>query len=194
MFDCFDELKTSFEKEVKLGKTKFILNAIGQPFEVPESARPLQLIQDFHPLNTRVVLDEGITIEENCWKVESYSTKENKLLVFEYPEFNPAECLLVFQVKVKVINSDETISLFLNGCDFHGLPFKLTRADKPLTITTAWNLYEFPFHYRKNQFSQSFIFGLKIQSKGLFWSKISSFLKVLQQELSNLVIYLKRKQ
>ena len=81
MFNWLDELKASFEKEVELGKTKFFLNAIGQPFEVPESARPLQLTQNFYPFNTEVVLDDGITIEENCWKVESYG-KENKLLVF----------------------------------------------------------------------------------------------------------------
>ncbi|MEM1395058.1 MAG: hypothetical protein AAGG00_17560 [Cyanobacteria bacterium P01_H01_bin.150] len=72
MFDWLDEFKTSFEKEIGLGIRKFILNAIGQPVEdeVPESAKPLQLIQSFYPLNTQVALEDGITIEESCWKVE----------------------------------------------------------------------------------------------------------------------------
>lgn len=167
MFHWFDELKTSFEKEVELGKTKFFLNAIGQPFEVPQSARPLQLIENFDPFNTQVVLDDGITIEENCWKVESYG-QENKLLVFECPKLNLLECFLVFQVKLKAIHSNQQIGVFLKGCDFHGLGGTIARMK---SITKGWSIYEFPFNYRKNKFSQNFTFGLKFQSEGLLWVK-----------------------
>ena len=141
------------------------MHAIGQPFEVPESARPLQLTQNFYPFNTEVVLDDGITIEENCWKVESYG-KENKLLVFEYPKLNLSECLLVFQVKIKAIHSNQEIGVFLKGCDFHGLGGTIVRMKN---ITKSWSIYDFPFNYRKNQFSQNCTFGLKFQSEGLFW-------------------------
>ena len=82
------------------------MHAIGQPFEVPESARPLQLTQNFYPFNTQVVLDDGITIEDNCWKVEC-DGEEKKVLIFECLEFNISECLLVFQVKLKAINSNQ---------------------------------------------------------------------------------------
>ena len=136
------------------------MHAIGQPFEVPESARPLQLTQNFYPFNTEVVLDDGITIEENCWKVESYG-KENKLLVFECPKLNLSECLLVFQVKLKAINSNQEIGVFLKGCDFNGLGGTIVRMK---SITKGWSIYYFPFNYRKNQFLQNCTFGLKFQS------------------------------
>ena len=140
------------------------MHAIGQPFEVPESARPLQLIENFDPFNTQVVLDDGITIEENCWKVESYG-QENKLLVFECPKLNLSECLLVFQVKLKAIHSNQKIGVFLKGCEFHGLGGTIVRIKD---TTTSWSIYEFPFNYRNKQFSHDFTFGLKFQSKVLF--------------------------
>ncbi|MDY6898216.1 MAG: hypothetical protein SWZ49_09070 [Cyanobacteriota bacterium] len=175
MFDWLDELKTSFEKYIGLGISKFILNAMGQNFEseVSESARPLQLIQDFHPLNTQVVLDEGITIEENFWKVEC-DGEGKKVLVFEYPEINPSECLLVFQVKVKAVHSNQKIGVCFKGCGFRGLPGTYTRVK---AIEKGWSIYEFPFNYWNNQFSQNFTFELQFQGEGLFLVK---YVKIFQ--------------
>ena len=118
MFDWLDELKTSVEKEVGLATTKFFINAIGQPFEneVPESAKALQLIQNFYPLNTRIALEDGITIEDNYWKVECDGEGKKVLIFEEFPEINLSECLVIFQVKVKAIHSNQKIRVSFKGC------------------------------------------------------------------------------
>lgn len=105
MFDWFDELKASVETGIASGIEagfKFLsesFNGIGEWFQVPEPAEPYRLIRSFDPAVDRTINQDGITVEQNSWKIESYG--EKKILLFELAEPSMSECLLMCEAEVR---------------------------------------------------------------------------------------------
>lgn len=83
MFNWFDEFKASVDKGIASGieagfKTlaESFNNGIGELFQIPEPAEPYKLIRIFCPAIDSTISQDGITIEQDSWKVESYGKKK----------------------------------------------------------------------------------------------------------------------
>ncbi|MEM1395057.1 MAG: hypothetical protein AAGG00_17555 [Cyanobacteria bacterium P01_H01_bin.150] len=96
------------------------------------------------------------------------------VLVFEYPEIDLSECLLVFEVKVKAKHSSQEIGVCFKDCGFRGLTGTYTRVK---AIETGCSIYKFTFNYWKKQFSHKYNFELIFRGEGLFWVK---YIKLFQ--------------
>lgn len=173
MFNWFDELKSSVETGIASGieagfKTlaESFNNGIGEWFQVPEPAEPYKLIRIFRPATDRTINQDGIMIEQDSWKIESYG--EKKVLLLEITEPTMPECLLMCQAKVKTANLFKPAKLTLSITNPAGWTFHRNAA---IEGTTTWHTCKVPFHYKKERFSGSVNISVEFESGGVFWLK-----------------------
>lgn len=173
MFNWFDELKASVEAGIASGieagfktLTESFNNGIGEWFQVPEAAEPYKLIRLFRPTTDSTITQDGIAIEGDSWKIESYS--EKKVLLFELDEPGVSECLLMCQARVKTAHLLKPAQLTLSMKNSAGWVW---HRNAGVEGTTSWHLCQVPFHYKKERFSGPFSISIEFESGGIFWLK-----------------------
>lgn len=170
MFDWFDELKASVETGIasgieagfkSLGES---LNGIGEWFQVPEPAEPYRLIRSFDPAVDRTINQDGITVEQNSWKIESYG--EKKILLFELTEPSMSECLLMCEAEVRTADLCKPAKLTLSAKNTAGWIWHRYEA---VQGTTTWHTCKVPFHYKKERALDTINISIEFESGGVFW-------------------------
>jgi hypothetical protein len=186
MFNWFDEFKTSIETGIASGieagfKTlvESFNNGIGEWFQVPEPAEPYKLIRVFRPGIDKTINQDGITIEHDSWKIESYG--EKKVLLFEIAEPTMSECLLMCQAQVKTANLFKPAKLTLSIINPAGWTW---HRNAGIEGTTTWHLCKVPFHYKKDRFSGSVSVSIEFESGGVFWLKEVEILQAAVKPVS----------
>lgn len=187
MFEWFDEFKASVEAGIKsgiessvLGLAQSFMNGIEEFFKVPEPDGAFELIRTFHPSTVQTISIDGVTIEEDCWKIESYG--EKKVLLFEIAEPNVSECLLLCQAQVKTANLCKPAKLTLSARNSAGWTSNQYASAEG---TTIWHLCKVPFHFKKQGFSESLAVSVEFQSGGVFWLKDVEILQAPVKQSSN---------
>lgn len=187
MFDWFDELKNSVEAGIASGieagfKTlaQSFNNSVGEWFQIPEPAEPYKLIRIFRPTTDKTINQDGITIEQDSWKVESYG--EKKVLLFEIAEPNMSECLLMCQAKVKTANLFKPAKLTLSATNLAGWTYYRYAA---VEGTTVWHTCKVPFHYKKERCNGSIGISIEFESGGVFWLKDLEILQAKVKPMSS---------
>ena len=172
MFDWFDEMKASIEKGIAEGIAEGIKalgnsfnENIGQWFHVPEPAEPYKLIRVFNPANISTITQDGITVEENGWKIQAYGAK--KVLLFEIAEPS-SECLIMCEAQIKTANLYKPAKLTLSNKNPAGWTI---HRHTGIEGTTAWHTHQVPFHYRKENFPGSILVSIEFESGGVFCLK-----------------------
>ncbi|WP_036481446.1 hypothetical protein [Myxosarcina sp. GI1] len=187
MFSWFDELKASVEAGIASGieagfKTlaESFDNRMGEWSKVPEPAEPYRLIRIFRPATDRTITQDNITIEQDSWKIVSYG--EKKVLLFEIPEPEISECLLMCQAKVKTANLLKPAKLVLSVKNTGGWGYEYCSGIKG---TTAWHISTLPFHYKKERYSGSITVSVEFESVGVFWLKDVEILQAAVKPVDN---------
>lgn len=173
MFNWFDEIKASVEAGISSGIEagfKVLIDSfktgIGDWFQVPEPAEPFKLIRVFRPTIDRTIAQDGITIDQDSWKIKSYG--EKKVLLFEIGEPSMSECLLMCQAQVKTAHLCKPVKLTLSIHNSAGWTY---HQHASVEGTTTWHLCKVPFHYKKERFSGSVRVSVEFESGGVFWLK-----------------------
>ena len=173
VFNWFDEFRDGVEAGIKTGiesgfkvLAESVKTGIDEWLKVPEPAEPLKLIRIFRPSATKPITQDGVTVEQDSWKIESYG--ERNVLLFEVAEPSLSECILVCQAQVKTAHLYKPAQLTLSSQNAAGWTFK-----KQVSVegTTGWHLCKAPFHYKKERFTGSIQISVEFESGGVFWLK-----------------------
>ena len=187
MFNWFDEFKASVESGLSSGIEagfkalgESFNNGIGEWFQIPEPAEPYKLIRIFRPNTDSTITKDGITIEQDSWKIESYG--EKKVLLFNIAEPTMSECLLMCKAQVKTANLYKPAKLTLGIKNSAGWTYY---HNATVEGTTTWHTCKVPFHYKKERSSGSIDMSLEFESRGVFWLKDLEILQAAIKSVSN---------
>jgi len=172
MFDWFDELKKSIETGISTGIVegmKMVGDSFNENiapwFHVPEPAEPYRVIRVLNPAHISTITQDGITVEENGWKIQACG--EKKVLLFEIAEPS-SECLIMCEAQVKTANLFKPAKITLSNKNPAGWTIQRNAG---IEGTTAWHTCQVPFHYRKDNFPGSILVSIEFESGGIFWLK-----------------------
>lgn len=172
MFNWFDELKANVEGEIKTAITSGV-KSITEAFtsglqdwlQLPEPAEPFQKIRSFYPTTTRLITQDGVSVENDSWKIESHNQKS--VVLFEMTAPSMQECLLLCQCLVKTAYLYEPAQLTLS---VQNSAWNFSRSTS-VSGTTNWHLWQVPFHYKKEQSSGLVRISIEFSSGGILWVK-----------------------
>jgi hypothetical protein len=173
VFNWFDEVKASVEAGIKSGieagfqsLAETFKDGLGGLLQIPEPAEPYQQIRSFCSNSDRPITQDGVSIEQDSWKIESYG--EKKVLLFEVAEPNLPECLLLCQAQVKTAHLYQPAKLALSAQNAVGWIYSQNAA---VEGTTSWHLLQVRFHYKQAQFSGAIRVSIEFEGGGVLWLK-----------------------